>query len=73
MNTVNLFGIDDIKVNNADSKKILQKANNPKTVTVSASKSIKSKKLSIPEKLNIINDNVNNTLGIYYFHQIYYH
>ena len=65
MNTVNLFGIDDIKVNNADSKKILQKANNPKTVTVSASKSIKSKKLSIPEKLNIINDNVNNTLGIY--------
>lgn len=65
MNTVNLFGIDDIKVNNANSKKILQKANNPKTVTVSASKSIKSKKLSIPEKLNIINDNVNNTLGIY--------
>ena len=66
MNAVNLFGVDDIKLNGADSKKILQKATSPKKVkTVSSEKAIKSKKLSIPEKLNIINENVDKKLGIY--------
>ena len=48
MNTVNLFGIDDIKLTDTDSKKILQKATSPKKVkTISSEKAIKSKKLSI--------------------------
>lgn len=66
MNTVDLFGMGAIKVKNSDSKSILKKANNPKKVkTVTSEKAIKSKKLSIPEKLNIINENVDKKLGIY--------
>lgn len=66
MNTVDLFGMGDIKIDSTDSKKLLQKAASPKKVkTVSSEKAIKSKKLSIPEKLNIIRENVNKKLGIY--------
>ena len=66
MNTVDLFGVGDIKIDSIDSKKLLQKAASPKKVkTISSEKAIKSKKLSIPEKLNIINENVNKTLGVY--------
>lgn len=64
MSNVNLFGIEDITINNSNEK-IINKLNNPKNVKVSSEKAIKSKKLSIPEKLNIINDNVDNKLGIY--------
>lgn len=55
----NLFGID-IENNN---DKIINKINNPKkTKTIT---NIKSKKLSTEDRLNIINENVDKTLGIY--------
>lgn len=60
MNSVNLF---DIELDNK-SNDILKKINNPKKVKTSSS-NIKSKKLSIQDKLSIINENVNKTLGIY--------
>ena len=64
MNNPNLFGIEDILISNKN-KTIINKLNNPKSVTVSSEKAIKSKKLSIQEKLNIINENVDKKLGIY--------
>ena len=55
----NLFGID-IENNN---DKIINKINNPKkTKTIT---NIKSKKLSTEDRLNIITENVDNTLGVY--------
>ena len=63
MNRTNLFGVD-IVVDNKNEN-ILNKINNPKKITTTSSVSIKSKKLSIPEKLAIINENVNKTLGVY--------
>ena len=65
MSKVNLFGIEDISVKKEKTKSIIKKANNPKTVKTSSEKNIKSKKLSVQEKLSIINTNVENTLGIY--------
>ena len=65
MSKVNLFGIEDISVKKEKTKSIIKKANNPKTVKTSSEKTIKSKKLSVQEKLSIINTNVENTLGVY--------
>lgn len=64
MNSPNLFGIEDILIDNKN-KNIINKLNNPKQVTVNSEKAIKSKKLSIPDKLAIINENVDKKLGIY--------
>ena len=55
----NLFGIN-IENNN---DKIIRKINNPKKAKTTTN--IKSKKLSTEERLNIINDNVDKTLGVY--------
>ena len=55
----NLFGIN-IENNN---DKIIRKINNPKKAKTKTN--IKSKKLSTEERLNIINDNVDKTLGVY--------
>ena len=55
----NLFGID-IENNN---DKIINKINNPKKTKTRTN--TKSKKLSIEDRLNIINENVDKTLGVY--------
>lgn len=57
----NLFGVDIIVDNN--NANILNKINNPKKVSKRVS--IKSKKLSVTDKLSIINKRVDETLGIY--------
>lgn len=48
-----------------DTKKILDKVNNPKKVTTTTEKAIKSKKLSLEDRLAIITENVNRILGVY--------
>ena len=55
----NLFGIN---IENHNDK-IIRKINNPKKAKTKTN--IKSKKLSTEERLNIINDNVDKTLGVY--------
>lgn len=65
MNNINLFGIEEDITIDKSNKNIINKLNNPKKITVSSEKAIKSKKLSITEKLDIINENVDNKLGIY--------
>ena len=55
----NLFGID-IENNN---DKIINKINNPKKTKTRTN--TKSKKLSTEDRLNIINENVDKTLGVY--------
>lgn len=58
----NLFGID-IENNN---DKIINKINNPKKAKTRTN--TKSKKLSTEDRLNIINENVDKTLGVYKDH-----
>lgn len=62
-----LFGFGDIIISEDKNKKdnIVSKINNPKKIKTTKEVSIKSKKLSIPEKLSIINENVDKKLGIY--------
>lgn len=62
-----LFGFGDITISDDKNKKdnIVSKINNPKKIKTTKEVSIKSKKLSIPEKLSIINENVDKKLGIY--------
>ena len=62
-----LFGFGDITISKEKNKKdkIVSKINNPKKVKTTKEASIKSKKLSIPEKLSIITENVDKKLGIY--------
>lgn len=63
-----LWGDDfEIKDMVKESKKIISKINQPKEVKKDSSirATLKSKKLSIEDKLNIINENVNKTLGVY--------
>ena len=62
-----LFGFDDITISEDKNKKdnIVSKINNPKKIKTTKEVSIKSKKLSIPEKLSIITENVDKKLGIY--------
>lgn len=61
---VGLWG-EDFEIKD-DTKKILEKVKKPKKVKeMTAEKAIKSKKLSIDEKLKIIETNVNRILGVY--------
>lgn len=62
-----LFGFGDIAISEDKNKKdkIVSKINNPKKIKTTKEVSIKSKKLSIPEKLSIITENVDKKLGIY--------
>lgn len=63
-----LWGDDfEIKDTVKESKKIISKINQPKEVKKDSNirASLKSKKLSLEDKLNIINENVNKTLGVY--------
>ena len=56
----------EIKDTVKEAKKIISKINKPKAIkTVDEKISLKSKKLSIEDKLNIINENVTRILGIY--------
>lgn len=55
-----------IKETPKETKKIINKIKQPKEVKfVDEAKAVKSKKLSIDEKLKIITDKVNQTLGVY--------
>ena len=63
MKTVGLWGEDIVL--DSPKEKIINKSKKPKKVTTSKETSIKSKKLSISDKLAIINENVKNTLGVY--------
>ena len=47
-----------------DDKKLLNKLSSPKVVT-SVDRQLKSKKLSVEDRLNIITENVNKILGHY--------
>ena len=63
MKTVGLWGEDIVL--DSPKEKIINKSKKPKKVSTSKETSIKSKKLSISDKLAIINENVKNTLGVY--------
>ena len=54
---------EDFEIKEVDSKSIIKKVNNPKEVSVE--KAIKSKKLTVDEKLSLIRDNVYRILGRY--------
>lgn len=61
---IDLWGVEDISLQK-NNDNIVSKIKQPKKLETTKNVSIKSKKLSIPEKLSIINDNVEKTLGIY--------
>lgn len=63
MKTVGLWGEDIVL--DSPKEKIINKSKKPKKVSTSKETLIKSKKLSISDKLAIINENVKNTLGVY--------
>ena len=48
-----------------DTKKLLNKVSNPKKVTLTTEKAIKSKTISLDERLEIITSNVLRILGVY--------
>ena len=48
-----------------DTKKLLNKVSNPKKVTLTTEKAIKSKTISLEERLEIITSNVLRILGVY--------
>ena len=54
-----------IKDNKEEQKKLLKKVQTPKTPTIIAEKAIKSKKVPIAEKLELIRSNVLKILGVY--------
>lgn len=55
----------DVKSKVDKTKKLISKAEKPKKVEVSVEKKIKSKTVSINEKLNLITNEVNRVLGTY--------
>lgn len=63
MKTVGLWGEDIVL--DSPKEKIINKSKKPKKVSTSKETLIKSKKLSISDKLTIINENVKNILGVY--------
>ena len=60
-----LWGEEFVVASPQEAKKIINKVNNPKKVTVTTEKAIKSKKLSIEDRLSIITENVYRILGVY--------
>ena len=56
---------EEFTIKPKETKKLINKVSQPKKVTVVTEKAIKSKSLSIPDRLQIINENVLRILGVY--------
>ncbi len=65
METLSLWGEEFKTPSKKDNKKIIGKINNPKTSSIDTEKILKSKTVSIEDKLSIIYKNVNDILGSY--------
>jgi DNA polymerase I-like protein with 3'-5' exonuclease and polymerase domains len=60
---INLFGLElEITDSKEQAKKLVEKAKNPKEPKVTVEKRIKSKKVSVEEKIGLITEKVNKTL-----------